>query len=233
VDEFDWQTSTHLPAMLDSLRSTGRKTDRKLRLFSVACCRGVWHLLTDPLCRQGVEAAEKYADDPTLEPELFKSGRSLWAMYNQQSDSALRMALCLAAATTTEPVRDDITASVSVKLRWSAQVGDDIYCDRYAKVRDAALSQMAALLRDIFPNPFRPLVAVEPSWLTGTVLHLAQAIYDDRELPSGCLENGQLAVLADALEDAGCTNQEILEHCRGGGEHYRGCLVVDALLQRE
>jgi len=83
----------------------------------------------------------------------------------------------------------------------------------------------AALIHDIFGNPFRP-VAVETSWLAwnaGTVVKLAQAIYDDRAFD-------RLPILADALEDAGCTNADILEHCRGGGEHVRGCWVVDLLL---
>ena len=42
-----------------------------------------------------------------------------------------------------------------------------------------------------------------------------------------------MPILADALEDAGCTNQDILNHCRGGGEHVRGCWVVDLLLGKE
>jgi hypothetical protein len=67
-----------------------------------------------------------------------------------------------------------------------------------------------------------------PSTLPGsrTVNHLAQAIYTDRAFD-------RMPILADALEDAGCTNQDILEHCRGGGEHVRGCWVVDLLLAKE
>lgn len=67
------------------------------------------------------------------------------------------------------------------------------------------------------------------SWLAsnnGTVVKLAQAIYDERAFD-------RLPILADALEDAGCTNQDILAHCRGGGEHSRGCWVVDLLLGKE
>jgi hypothetical protein len=84
------------------------------------------------------------------------------------------------------------------------------------------------LLRCIIGNPFRP-VAVNADWLTwnnGTVAKLAQNIYDDRAFDL-------LPILADALEEAGCTNQDILDHCRSGGEHVRGCWVVDALLGKE
>jgi hypothetical protein len=74
---------------------------------------------------------------------------------------------------------------------------------------------------------------IRSTWLTwndAAVVCLAQAAYDERILPTGTLDNARLAVLADALEEAGCTDVQILTHLRGGGEHYRGCFVVDALL---
>ena len=64
-----------------------------------------------------------------------------------------------------------------------------------------------------------------------TIRKLAESIYDDRELPSGHLNN--LPILADALEDAGCDNHDILSHCRGPGPHVRGCWVVDLILGKE
>lgn len=86
------------------------------------------------------------------------------------------------------------------------------------------------LLRDIFGS--RP-VAIAPAWRAwndGTVVKLAQAIYEERELPSGHLDAGRLAILADALEDAGCQSADILGHCRSPGPHVRGCWVIDLLL---
>jgi hypothetical protein len=68
------------------------------------------------------------------------------------------------------------------------------------------------------------------SWNDAAVSCLAQAAYDERILPAGTLENTRLAVLADALEEAGCSDEQVLGHLRGGGEHYRGCFIVDALL---
>lgn len=91
--------------------------------------------------------------------------------------------------------------------------------------RRLTLHKQARLLRDIFGNPFRP-VAVESSWLAwndGTVVKMAQGIYDD-----GAFD--RLPVLADALEDAGCHNTDIHDHCRRPGQHVRGCWVVDLLL---
>lgn len=81
------------------------------------------------------------------------------------------------------------------------------------------------LLRDIFGNPFRP-VTLDPAWRTTNVVALAQAIYDERAFE-------RMPILADALEEAGCTNGEMLNHCREPGEHVRGCWVVDMLLEKK
>jgi hypothetical protein len=83
----------------------------------------------------------------------------------------------------------------------------------------------ASLLRDIFGNPFRP-VAVDPGWRTSNVVSLADAIYADRAFDL-------LPVLADALEEAGCDNAEILSHCRQPAKHVLGCWAVDLLLGKK
>jgi hypothetical protein len=70
-------------------------------------------------------------------------------------------------------------------------------------------------------------------WNHGTIPGLAGAIYDDRSVPGGTLDNGRLAILADALEESGCTDAEVLAHLRGPGPHVRGCWALDALLWRE
>lgn len=67
-----------------------------------------------------------------------------------------------------------------------------------------------------------------PSWLTPTVKALAEAAYEQR-LNNGTLDPDRLLVLADALEDAGCTDAEILQHLRGPGPHVGGCWVIDLL----
>jgi hypothetical protein len=85
----------------------------------------------------------------------------------------------------------------------------------------------AEMLRDVFGNPFRT-VTIDPTWLTwdgGTVRNLARSIYDQRAFD-------RLPILADALEEAGCTDPDILGHCRQPGEHARGCWVLDLVLGR-
>jgi hypothetical protein len=90
-------------------------------------------------------------------------------------------------------------------------------------------SAQCVLIRDVFGNPFRG-VTLDPAWLTPGVAALAQAAYDQRIMPSGELDITRLAVLADALEDAGCTDVAILEHLRSPGPHVRGCWALDLLL---
>jgi hypothetical protein len=82
----------------------------------------------------------------------------------------------------------------------------------------------AKLLRDIV-GPLRP-VPIEPSWRTESVLHIALGIYESRDFVG-------LPILADALEDAGCVQGLVLDHCRAGGDHARGCWVVDLLLAKD
>jgi hypothetical protein len=94
------------------------------------------------------------------------------------------------------------------------------------KVRKATEKRcQAMLLRDIFGNPFRP-VTLNPAWLTSTVVQLAEGIYQERAF-------GRMPILADALQDAGCDSDDILNHCQQPGEHVRGCWVVDLLTGRK
>ena len=97
-----------------------------------------------------------------------------------------------------------------------------------SRIRIESILPQCQLLRDIF-NPCRP-VTIDPAWQTAQVVALAQAAYDQREPPAGTLDVARLAVLADALEEAGCTDQTVLDHLRGPGPHVRGCWVVDLIL---
>ena len=92
------------------------------------------------------------------------------------------------------------------------------------------------MLRDIFGNPFHPSPPLPAAILArndGTIRRLAEGIYEERQMPERTLDTARLAVLADALEEAGCTNADILAHCRQPGEHVRGCWVLDLILGKE
>jgi hypothetical protein len=98
-----------------------------------------------------------------------------------------------------------------------------------AEAEEAERKFQCDLLRDLFGNPFHP-TPLNPAWLTTPSTSLARAAYEERNLPSGAVDGDRLAVLADALEEAGCSDVAILGHLRGRGPHYRGCWLVDALL---
>ena len=88
--------------------------------------------------------------------------------------------------------------------------------------REPHRKSIADYLRDIVGNPIQP-VAFDPSWRTEAVVALARGMYEARDFAA-------MPVLADALEDAGCAQPDILAHCRGPGPHVRGCWVVDLVL---
>jgi hypothetical protein len=81
------------------------------------------------------------------------------------------------------------------------------------------------LAHDIFGNPFQPS-AFDPRWRTADAVGLARGIYEDRAFD-------RLPLLADALMDAGCADDQMVGHCRGDGPHARGCWVVDLVLGKE
>ena len=208
MTEQKWLACTDPGPMLKFL---GRKaSERKLRLFACACCRGSWPLLTDARSRKAVEVAERYADGMVNE-------RGLRFAFSCAAD-----AFAYAASAHTA----DAQAAAGAANAARPEAG---YYARYVTPR----KEHPGPLRDLFgPLPFRP-VTVSPGWQTPQVVAQAQAAYDERELPAGTLDPTRLAVLADALEEAGCADQTVLEHLRGAGPHVRGCWAVDLLLGKE
>jgi hypothetical protein len=224
--------------MLDFLQ--GKVDERKLRLFACACCRRIWPLLTNEASRKVVETAERFADGVSAIDELAAAHTVAERLV--ETLSGVTMWDCgwaVERTSRTERLTTGILEEAAQNAAWSpagllevnaaARLAPDNLTRGgrsaaqrvYARER-AAQSQM---LRDIFGNPFR-LVAVDltwPAWNDGTVRRIAQAIYDERAFD-------RMPILADALEDAGCDSADILNHCRSGSEHVRGCWVVDLLL---
>jgi hypothetical protein len=227
MTEQEWLACTDPQKMLEFLK--GKASDRKLRLFACAFCRSVWHLLADggrsrrpEHSRHAVEVAEWYADGDATAAELADAWDDAWAAAPPPENAPLPdaaqdadYAICCAAWVACH----DAARGAGGVATWAA-AGD--------AVGDAASVKQATLLRCIFGNPFHP-VALNAAWLAwdyGTVRKIARAIYYDRAFD-------RLPILADALEDAGCTDKAILDHCRQPGEHERGCWVVDLLLGKE
>jgi hypothetical protein len=179
----------------------GKASGRKLQLLAVAVCRHTWASLTEASL---IEESSRRAVEVA---ERHADGQAT----EEELDIAFGAALAATSPSAAEAASGGIVQAVG----------------------DRELPAQATLLRDLFgPLPFRP-VTVDPRWLAWddrAVIKLAQAAYDQRALPSGELDLGRLAVLADALEEAGCDNQEMLTHLRGPGPHVRGCWMIDQLL---
>src|SRR5262245_36112212 len=205
MTEAEWLTSADPEKMLAFL--SGKVNDRKLRLFACACCRRLWPFLTDPRSRRALAVAEAYAD-------------------GEAGDEALRIAEALARDAWKDPAGAAACDVVQAYAPAAATLASNhVSWAGRENLRATELAVNARLLRDVFGNPFCS-VALEPSWLSwggGCVRAMARAIYDERRFDD-------LLVLADALEDAGCTDEAILSHCRQEGPHVRGCWVLDLLL---
>ena len=191
--------------------NTGRFTNRKHRLFACASCRLAWDQLTDPRSRAAVEVGERFADGIATPEELLRAHTEA---LNVLRPAGLMLPFSLAeAALEAAAPRPSVATVVRA---WG-------HTRRHPRSAEAA--RLAALLREVLGNPFRP-VNVNPAWLTwdgGCIQSLARRIYDERGFAA-------LPVLADALEEAGCSDADILRHCREPGPHVRGCWVVDFLL---
>jgi hypothetical protein len=246
MTEAQWLTYNHPMRMFDFWGDRG--TFRKRRLFQVACCRLVWPLFEDECSRKAVEVAEGHADglfsDEDLET-VHKAHRTRFGLVAQprgsrvvvisintlvdtaanqpSADRLLSLAVhCASLPTTAGPYPGDHLAPGH--YNWLSEVAKrvrDAYYQCTGQLRDGLRRSQCNFLRDIFGNPFRP-VAINDTWLTANVVGIAQAIYDDRAFE-------RLPILADALEDAGCTSADILDHCRQPGEHVRGCWVIVAV----
>lgn len=189
------------------------ETPRKLRLFAVGCCRELWHLLADSRSRGAVEVLERIADGAATDAERLACATAAHSAKDKAAHVAPRSLMAVAARLAYESVKYAGHVAASNLTYYAAETKD--------LPKGTAVVQ-ANLLRCIFDNPFRP-VAIDPEWRTATVLELARGIYTDRAWD-------RPPVLADALEDAGCTHPDVIGHLRGPGPHARGCWVVDLIL---
>ena len=243
MTEREWLESTEPQEMLEFLH--GKASDRKLRLFACACCRRVWPLLTDEKSRQAVEIAERYADGLATSEELSDPWplRLPAQMPSEPAEySNAKAAACAGDAARLAAARDTETmglehftwevgryaaGAVAWKIAGAARSAShaESWASAWNQTEADEYGEQVWLLRDILGNPFRP-AALGPSWLTPDVITLAGHIYLDRAF-------SHLPEMANALEQAGCTDTAILAHCRDPGPHARGCWAVDLVLGKE
>ena len=237
MTELEWLECKLVEPMLELLRlkrgliysgNVGQhpRGRRRIRLFGVAQARRVSRLVTNPHLLELLTVAESFADGVGKIAEL-------------------RQLKQLAAIAGIEFVSDDLEW-VREKLQhdagWQARLAEHAFyvlAERHAfssccLYNNAAVAlegenyrienaHQSNLLRDIFGNPFQP-VSFSPEWRTSDVVSIAQTMYDSRDFTP-------ISILADALQDAGCEQEDILAHCRdANGTHVRGCWVVDLVL---
>jgi hypothetical protein len=251
MTEAEWETSDWPEGMLRVIRQT--ISVRKLRLYACACCRRVWQWLPDERSRKAVEVSERYADGLATEEELSAAQQKATEALRDAAIDCRRLELlghpgftglrgaektaaeprwylavkrleaARAAKAVARPTRRRSTIVEELVQAAGRALGTGAVGQTVQEIRQYRL-WYSSTLRCVVGNPFRPAVVPGP-WRGATVVGIARGIYEDRAFDG-------LPVLADALEEAGCASAEILNHCRGPGNHVRGCWVLDLLLAR-
>lgn len=214
-----------------------KASNRRVRLFACACCRTVWESIPE-VFQAAIRIAEDHVDGRATKAELGAAvGAAHRALRKRQYlekaayDAARSSSDGVGAARDIARVVASVAApdpSPTLISSWGpdghTEVRPPPNPDRilWEATYAAHLSLESSLLRDITGNPFRT-VTITPSLLTETVAILARTIYEERAFD-------RMPILADALEECGVSDSELLAHCRGPGPHVRGCWVVDLVL---
>ena len=222
MTERQWRGKVDLDLLLAAcewLREE-KKNHRKLRLWACACCRRLGDLLADGRSWDAIAAAERLADGLANKEEVRKArdAAKLVPRIRQKLNGTPAEWAASAPVFLLHPSAADFSQTATIRAAIALEEGG-------VTARDAEEWVQFELLRDVFGNPFRP-VTFDPEWRTPTAVALARQAYDSRDY-------SVMPVLADALEEAGCGQADVLAHCRGDGPHARGCWVVDLVLGRK
>lgn len=199
--------------LVDYLRSE-RNCQRKALLALCALCRNTWNHIAFECNWRALEASEDYADGLITQEVLKEHWR------NTRFEPLLYCEWVCAAAGPAyaqghwKPMSEQDHAAL---VAFHSTLTDEV------RLRWCREELMMAL--DVLDFAFRSF-AFSPHWRTDTVMVLARTMYESRDFNS-------MPILADALQDAECDNDDILNHCRGSGPHVRGCWVVDNILSKD
>jgi hypothetical protein len=233
MTEAEWLASTEPDRMLDLVRHTA--TGRKLRLFACACARRVWRLMSEA-SRNAVAASERFADRLITRHELAEAAE---AARSEEEHPVPSHEMANQAGVTTASTSNTAFWVAAVTAEWTADATvehlaetleeqpddereDDL--ERVSCTEQLTRCEQCDLLRDIFCPFHAP--ATDPSWRSwngGTLVRMAQAVYQERAFD-------RLPILADAVEEAGCTSAPLLDHLRSPGPHVLGCWGLDVIL---
>ena len=226
MTDAEWLAASEPDSMLSYLGQKG--TERDYRRFVIACALRLLPKEPDEVMMAALAMSERQADGTAKRIEIAQARKALASTHPARhrrwpvlfSDHIRSVPAWHALRV--QNAKNALYAAES--CAWaSTRTGSSRYVSMTFPGEEYAFQ--AVLLRDIFGNPFRP-VSFDPAWLTPTVVALAYGIYGDRAFD-------RMPILADALEEAGCDNVEVLLHCRGDGPHVRGCWVVDAVLGKK
>jgi hypothetical protein len=211
-----------------------RGLGRKLRLFTFGCCRRVRHLASRR-AQEALAVFERLLEEAVSDEELrgaHEAARTARTNKRPAPGGESQATCALSRASSAGPISElDACAVAAAK---EAEVAAAVAAEMAAKGATAAYrvagsaerAYQVSLVHDIFGNPFQPIV-ISPEWRTTTAVALAQQMYESRDFSA-------MPILADALQDAGCYNDDILNHCRNPEQvHHRGCWVVDRILGKE
>jgi hypothetical protein len=228
MTEIEWLGCTSPLLVLDQCGSAA--SARKLRLYACGWAARFWRLLGDDRSRDAILTAERFADGLATRSELIAAFNAAEGAFRElPTDFTGRHGKRLKSSKGTQMAKKAAAAA-----RDAANPAWDLRAARRLAQREDVLGNARAriarceLLRDILGNPFHR-VAVADGWLRwndGCVVKLARAIYEEQTF-------ADLPVLADALEEAGCADERVLGHCRGGSAHARGCWLLDRLLGKD
>lgn len=219
MTEQGWLACAEPERMLRFLR--GRASDRKWRLFACACCRLIWEQIPDLRSRRAVEVAESFVDGAATAAELEQAHR-LAAERAADTTEVLHLAAGVVVTATSTAFLSHLNSTVitsglvGAKMAWYNAITEDDARTNAAH----AWRKLAALLRHIVGNPFRPF-PVSATW-PSTVVQLADALYNGQDCGFA---------LHDALLEAG--HSRLAEHFREEQAHPKGCWAVDVILGKE
>ncbi len=215
MTEAEWLTCSEPKSMLDFLRE--KASDRKLRLLGTGICRHFQGQTKIEAVASALESSERYADTMRTKAALKRGRHEVKAIRHgipnhDKSRIAEWVTLWLA----------EVAASVNA---YGGVGGEVIRLASSGFIAPETPASMVNLMRCVFGTSlFRP-ACVDVAQVTPEVVSLARLIYDQRAFD-------RLPELADALQNAGCSNSEFLEHCRASSPHVRGCWVVDLVLEK-
>jgi hypothetical protein len=218
-----WLKATDPQVMLEFLGK--RASDRKLRLFACACCRRVWHLAKSQQLKQALPLLEDFAGGTMKDRDRARAHSLCDEVL--QSLSAKAVQKCLAGelwqVSKKTVKRRDPNYTVGAFAAHSVSHAAGEYGEEWDAVQKAEREQQVSLVHELFGNPFQP-VKFSKKWRTTDVALLANGISEE------CAFD-RMPILADALQDAGCDSDDLLNHLRdASATHVRGCWALDLVL---